>query len=165
MTHGELQGQTWTGAGQVQADRDRFTVKGSAGAGRGVQGMVRVLVDNDLGGIRESLLTREGQELPWGPTVGPGQGSVGSRFTAQLRGLPAGEGQAHLATAYWVALGGVLPLSGLGFPICRWRGLSLAAGQPSRARPSVPRTLCQSGENRTPGRASPWPCWCARGGA
>lgn len=105
--------------------------------------MVRMLMDNDLGGIRGS---------PGVTQWALGQGYVVSRFPAQPWGLPAGEG-VGLSSHCWVAVGGVLALSGLGFPICGWRGGSPAAGRPSRALPSVPHTLCQSSERWTRGRA------------
>ena len=59
---------------------------------------------------------------------------------------PGVRGQAHPASACWVALGRVLLLSGSGFPICGGRSLGPAASWPSPGLPSVPQTLHQSGK-------------------
>ena len=61
-------------------------------------------------------------------------------------------GQAHVATACWVALGGVLPLC-LWFPYLRGERTFTCGWPPSPALPSVPHTLCQSREKWIPGRA------------
>lgn len=55
-------------------------------------GTVRMLVDNDLGGIREPLSQERGSNFPGVTQWTLGQGYVGSRVPARSWRLPAGEG-------------------------------------------------------------------------